>query len=91
MSKFHKFKSGGGSQVPQKLLNFLVYFLSCQKGMTTYINEKLLMPSIKRSTVYTTNFRSISGELMKEFFPIFRKATKWLKCVAEIIASKDSD
>ena len=28
---------------------------------------------------------------MKEFFPIFRKASKWLKCVAEIIAFKDSD
>ena len=29
--------------------------------------------------VYTTNFRSISRELIKEFFPIFRKASKWLK------------
>ena len=91
MIKIHKFKSGGGSQVPQKILNFLVYFLSCQIGMTTYINEKLLMLSIRHSTVYTSNFRSISRKLMKEFFTIFRKASKWLKCVGEIITFKDSD
>ena len=53
---------------------------------------KLLKPSIRHSTVYTKRIRSIGGE-MKEiyFFSIWRKASKWPKCVAEIIAFKDSD
>ena len=53
---------------------------------------KLLKPSIRHSTVNTKKIRSIGRE-MKEimFFSIWRKASKWLKCVAEIIAFIDPD
>ena len=34
--------------------------------------------------------RSIGREMKEIFFPILRKASEWPKCVAEIIAFKDS-
>ena len=39
MRKNQKFKSGGGLQVLQKILNLLLFFLNCQKGMTTFIYQ----------------------------------------------------
>ena len=39
MRKIQLFKSGGGPQVPQKILDLLIFFFNCQKGMTTLIYQ----------------------------------------------------
>ena len=39
MRKIEMFKSGGGLQVPQKILDLLLLFLNCQKAMTTLIYQ----------------------------------------------------
>ena len=63
--------------------------------MTTLIYQcenDLSTPLDARSTVYTKKNRV--NQWRNEgnfFFSIWRKASKWPKCVAEIIAFKDSD
>ena len=71
MRKIQIFKSGGGLQVPQKILDLLLFFLNCQKGMTTLIYqcENYLSPPLDTplyiqkkmlsslvSTVYANDF-----------------------------------
>ena len=61
MRKIQKFKSGGGLQVPQKILN-------CEKGMTTLIYqcENYLNPLLDTPLyIQKKKIRSIGGE-MKE-------------------------
>ena len=40
--------------------------------------------------LHIQKIRSIGREMKEFFFPILRKASEWPKCVAEIIAFKDS-
>ena len=67
MRKIQKFKSGGGLQVRQKILNLLLFFLNCQKGMTTLIYqcENYLRPPLDTPLYKQKKIRSIGGE-MKE-------------------------
>ena len=67
MRKNQKFKSGGGLQVSQNILNLLLFFFNCQKGMTTLIYqcENYLIPPLDTPLYIQKKIRSIGGE-MKE-------------------------
>ena len=67
MRKIQIFKSGGGLQVPPKILDLLLFFLNCQKSMTTLINqcENYLSPPLDTPLYLQKKIRSIGGE-MKE-------------------------
>ena len=58
----------------------------------TYECENYLSPPLD-TQLYIQKKSGVIGGGMKEiyFFSIWRKASKWPKCVAEIIAFKDSD
>ena len=67
MRKNQIFKSGGDFQVPQKKLDLLLFFLNCQKGMTTLIYqcENYLSPPLDTPLYIQKKIRSIGRE-MKE-------------------------
>ena len=67
MKKIQKFKLGGGLQVPQKNIKFVIIFLNCQKGMTTliYQYENYLIPPLDTPLYIQKKIRSIGGEMKK--------------------------
>ena len=67
MRKIQIFKSGGGLQVPQKILDLLLFFLNCQKGMTTLIYqcENYLSSPLDTPLYIQKKSRLIGGEMKK--------------------------
>ena len=76
MRKIQIFKSGGGLQVPQKILDLLLIFLNCQKGMTTLIYqcENYFSPPLDTPLyIQKKSCQSVEKRRKFSFFPFGEK------------------